>query len=89
MPFAWMLSLAANRAYSRRVVGAGSEEFRRVFHSFLYLAAGVAIVSYSLRFDLARGFVLAALPLALALDLVGPLQRRQMAPPAPRPKAGR
>jgi exopolysaccharide biosynthesis polyprenyl glycosylphosphotransferase len=69
LPIAWVSLLALNRGYEGRFVGVGSAEFQRLFHAFLHLTALVAFTSFALRADLSRGFVLVALPLALALDL--------------------
>jgi exopolysaccharide biosynthesis polyprenyl glycosylphosphotransferase len=71
MPPAWVAVVAMNRAYEGRFVGAGPAEFDRLFKAFLYLTALVAIGSYASHVDIARGFVVVALPTALVLDLVG------------------
>jgi exopolysaccharide biosynthesis polyprenyl glycosylphosphotransferase len=70
-PVAWVAVVAVNRAYEGRYVGAGPAEFDRLFKAFLYLTALVAIGSYATQIDVARGFVVIALPLALVFDLVG------------------
>jgi exopolysaccharide biosynthesis polyprenyl glycosylphosphotransferase len=70
LPVAWVCLVAVNRGYENRFVGVGSAEFQRIFHAFLHLTALVAIISYALRAEVARGFILLALPLALGLDLV-------------------
>jgi exopolysaccharide biosynthesis polyprenyl glycosylphosphotransferase len=71
MPLAWVAILALNRAYEARVVGVGPTEFERVFRSFLHLSVLTGFVAYAFKQDIARGFIVVALPLALALDLVG------------------
>jgi exopolysaccharide biosynthesis polyprenyl glycosylphosphotransferase len=71
IPLAWVGVLWLNHAYAGRFVGAGPAEFDRLLKAFLYLTAAVAIGSYATRLDVARGFVVAALPLALVIDLVG------------------
>lgn len=71
LPVAWVCSIAANRGYEGRFVGAGSEEFSRTFHACLYLMVAVSIASFLTHADLARGYVLGALPLAAATGLVG------------------
>jgi len=70
-PLAWVAVVALNRAYEARYVGAGPAEFDRLFKAFLYLTALVAIGSYATHIDVARGFVVIALPLALVFDLIG------------------
>lgn len=71
IPLVWVCVVALNRAYEGRFVGAGAAEFDRLFKAFLYLTAVVAIGSYATHADIARGFVVVALPLALVLDLIG------------------
>jgi exopolysaccharide biosynthesis polyprenyl glycosylphosphotransferase len=44
------------------VIGLGSEEFRRIINSAISLTAAIAIVSYAIKADFARGYVLIALP---------------------------
>jgi len=69
LPFLWCLSVALARGYDARIVGLGSEEFRRVFNAAVGLTAGIAILSYATGGDVARGYVVIALPCAAVLDL--------------------
>jgi exopolysaccharide biosynthesis polyprenyl glycosylphosphotransferase len=71
LPFLWCLSVALARGYDTRIVGLGSEEFRRVFNAAVGLTAGIAILSYATQGDVARGYVVIALPCAAVLDLAG------------------
>lgn len=71
LPLAWVAIVAFNRAYEGRYVGVGPAEFERVFRAFLHLIALVAIASYATKTEIARGFVVVALPLAVLLDLGG------------------
>ena len=50
--------LRATRAYDARVLGVGSEEYRRVARASVYFWGLVAIASYMTQFELSR-FVLA------------------------------
>ena len=70
IPVAWVGVVWLNRAYEGRFIGAGPAEFDRLLKAFLYLTALVAMGSYLTRADIARGFVVLALPLALVIDLV-------------------
>jgi FlaA1/EpsC-like NDP-sugar epimerase len=70
LPFLWWLSVALARGYDERIVGLGSDEFRRVFNAAVSLTAAIAIISYATRGDVARSYVLIALPCATALDLM-------------------
>jgi exopolysaccharide biosynthesis polyprenyl glycosylphosphotransferase len=69
LPLAWLASVALAGGYDARFIGVGSDEFRRVINAGLGLTAGLAILAYAVKFDLARGYVLVALPWATALDL--------------------
>lgn len=69
-PFLMVAVLAANRAYERRHLYVGTEEYQRVIRAGLWLIAGLAIVSYALEIPLARGWVLVALPAATLACLV-------------------
>ena len=71
MPVAWVSVVALNRAYEGRFIGAGQAEFDRIMRAFLHLTALVALSSYASHVDIARGFVVVALPLALVIDMVG------------------
>ena len=71
MPVAWVCIVALNRAYEGRFIGAGQAEFDRIMRAFLHLTALVALGSYASHVDIARGFVVVALPLALVIDMVG------------------
>lgn len=59
------------RGYEPRFFGVGSDEFRRVLGVGVYLTAMVANLSYATKAEVARGYVLVALPLLVALDLSG------------------
>jgi len=78
-PFAWLAALALAHAYDRRFLFAGSDEYQRVFRAGLGLTAGLALVSYSFNTPLARGYVVIAIPVAVAAGLVSRyLQRRHL-----------
>src|ERR1035437_9132833 len=59
---AWMLILRIHGAYDHRLLGHGPEEYKAVATASVRLFAVVAVVSYLLRLDLARGYVAMALP---------------------------
>ncbi|MEZ0074729.1 sugar transferase [Planotetraspora sp. GP83] len=67
---AWLLSLQQMRCYDGRVLGHGSDEYRRVATGSLHVAAFVAIGCYVLDLPLARGFVALAWPAGTA-GLIG------------------
>jgi exopolysaccharide biosynthesis polyprenyl glycosylphosphotransferase len=68
-PLGFVGVLAANRAYERRHLFVGTDEYQRVLRAGLWLIAGAAIGSYALDIPLARGWLLAALPVATAACL--------------------
>ena len=63
----WMALLAYSRVYESRMLGIGTEEFRRVTAATFRTFGAVAIVSYLLKLEIARGFVAVALPVGFLL----------------------
>lgn len=61
----WWIMLGAWNSRQSRILGAGPDEYKRVAAASLWLFGLVAIVSYVLRFDTARGYVGVALPAGL------------------------
>lgn len=74
----WWLALLLNRCYESRFLGAGPEEYRRVAAASFRLAAVVAMVSFALHLELARGFVAIAFPAGMALLLAGRYGARRL-----------
>ncbi len=70
LPVLWWGAVALAGGYDSRIVGGGTEEFQRVLRAGVSLTAAVAIFSYAAKLDLARGYVVLALPSLTALDLV-------------------
>ncbi|MBG0561575.1 sugar transferase [Actinoplanes aureus] len=66
LPVALLVVLAICRAYERRYLFVGSDEYQRVIRGGVGLIAGTSVVSYALDLDLARSYVLVALPVAIA-----------------------
>jgi exopolysaccharide biosynthesis polyprenyl glycosylphosphotransferase len=64
LPLALVCFLAMNRAYEHRFLFVGTDEYQRVIRAGLALTATAAIVSYALEIQLARSYVLVALPAA-------------------------
>jgi exopolysaccharide biosynthesis polyprenyl glycosylphosphotransferase len=69
LPIVWVLAMLVARSYEPRFLWTGPEEFRRVFFAATLQLAVVGTVSWAFRLDVARGFVVLALPLATALTL--------------------
>ena len=70
LPVALLFVLAVGRAYERRYLFVGTDEYQRVIRGGVGLIAGASVVSYALDLDLARSYVLVALPTAIAAVLV-------------------
>ena len=62
LPLIWIAWVGMAGGYDPRLIGLGSEEFRRIINAAFSLTAAIAIVSYAVKVDLARGYVLIALP---------------------------
>ena len=73
----WVGLLAAFHCYESRLLGVGTEEFRRVMAATFALFGVLAAVSYLGKFEITRGFVVVALPLGVVLLLLGRLLTRQ------------
>jgi exopolysaccharide biosynthesis polyprenyl glycosylphosphotransferase len=69
LPLLLLASLTLNRAYERRFLFVGTDEYQRVLRAGLAMTAMTAIVSYAFEFELARGYVALALPLATAISV--------------------
>ena len=66
----WTASVTLAGGYDPRFIGVGSDEFRKVLNAAVSLTAGIAVISYAFKFDLARSYVVLALPSATAFDLM-------------------
>jgi exopolysaccharide biosynthesis polyprenyl glycosylphosphotransferase len=77
MPVLWLTALVLAGAYDTRFIGLGSDEFRRIVQAGVYLAAAVYVVADATKTDLARGYVLVALPSMTILDLLARFGRRK------------
>jgi exopolysaccharide biosynthesis polyprenyl glycosylphosphotransferase len=69
LPVAWWMSVLLAGGYDARFIGLGSDEFRRILSAAVNLTAGLAVVSYAAKLDLARGYMAIALPSVTVLDL--------------------
>ncbi len=71
LPLLWLPSMALAGGYDSRFIGVGSDEFRKVVNVGVCLIAAVAMLAYGTKADLARGYVVIALPSATLFDLFG------------------
>ena len=70
LPVLWVASVALAGGYDQRFIGVGSDEFRKILNAAVSLTAVLAICSYAVKFELARGYVVLALPVTAAFDLL-------------------
>ena len=77
LPVVWSLAMLVARAYEQRFLWVGPDEFRRVVTASVSLLAGLGTVSWAFQLELARGFVVLALPMATFLTLVQRYLQRQ------------
>jgi exopolysaccharide biosynthesis polyprenyl glycosylphosphotransferase len=70
LPVLLLAVLAVSRAYERRFLFVGTDEYQRVFRGGVGLIAGAALISYALNLDVARSYVLAALPTAIVSSVM-------------------
>jgi exopolysaccharide biosynthesis polyprenyl glycosylphosphotransferase len=69
LPVAWWMSVLLAGGYDTRIIGLGSDEFRRILSAAVNLTAGLAVASYAAKLDLAREYMAIALPSATVMDL--------------------
>jgi exopolysaccharide biosynthesis polyprenyl glycosylphosphotransferase len=70
LPLLWVATLSVGRAYEPRFIGVGWEEFHRVLRSGVVMIAIVATAAYATKTEIARGYVVIALPLGTVLTWV-------------------
>ena len=67
LPLLWLAAMAAARGYESRFLSVGFEEFHRVLAAAVAVIATVATASWATKAEIARGYVLVALPMATVL----------------------
>jgi exopolysaccharide biosynthesis polyprenyl glycosylphosphotransferase len=78
--FVWALVLAICHTRAQQVIGAGPEEFRRVWTATLWVFGVIAVISTLFKLEIARGYLAIAFPLGLlALSVNRHLARRYVA----------
>ncbi|TCN42806.1 exopolysaccharide biosynthesis polyprenyl glycosylphosphotransferase [Kribbella orskensis] len=70
LPLAWVGVVALSKGYDSRYFGAGPDEFRSLLRSGVGLTAAVALASYATKTEIARGFVVLAIPVIVGTALV-------------------
>jgi exopolysaccharide biosynthesis polyprenyl glycosylphosphotransferase len=70
LPVIWLCIVALTGGYDSRFIGVGTDEFRRVLNAGVTLTAAVAILAYATKTDIARSYVVIALPCLTLFDLL-------------------
>jgi exopolysaccharide biosynthesis polyprenyl glycosylphosphotransferase len=78
LPAAWLGVLALTHAYEKRRLFVGGDEYQRVIRAGVRLTVGMALASYLLSAELARGYLLITLVLTTALTLLGRFVLRRL-----------
>jgi exopolysaccharide biosynthesis polyprenyl glycosylphosphotransferase len=71
LPVVWPLLLAVSGAYSERVFGTGSDEYRRVGRAGFVLLATASFLAYVAALNLSRTFVVVVIPALTFATLAG------------------
>jgi exopolysaccharide biosynthesis polyprenyl glycosylphosphotransferase len=77
LPVLWLLTLGLAGGYDARFIGVGSDEFRRVLNAGISLIAVVAIAAYATKLDVARGYVVVAIPCLTVLGVLARFRLRK------------
>lgn len=70
LPLIWIAAVAIAQGYVGQDLGSGNEEYRNVIRAGIGLVGSAAAISYIFKLDIARGFVVFAIPVACLLSLV-------------------
>lgn len=73
----WMVALKIHGSRSDRVIGHGAAEYKLVLNAGIRLFGLVAIIAFLLKVDLARGYILMALPIGTLVLLASRWMWRQ------------
>jgi exopolysaccharide biosynthesis polyprenyl glycosylphosphotransferase len=73
----WVAGLGLSGGYDVRFLGAGSDEFRKVFRTGLTLLAVAGFLSWAFRADVSRGYLFIAVSGMTALDMAARQLRRR------------
>jgi exopolysaccharide biosynthesis polyprenyl glycosylphosphotransferase len=74
----WMLALSINHSRSPRIIGSGAEEYRRVWVATAAVFGGIAIISMLFKLEIARGYLMIALPAGIVFLGLGRLIARRI-----------
>jgi exopolysaccharide biosynthesis polyprenyl glycosylphosphotransferase len=68
---AWLVTMTLAGSYDSHYIAAGAEQYRRVLNGGVWLLAAVAFLSFALKAEVSRVFVLVSIPLATVLTIGG------------------
>lgn len=74
----WLAALSINHSRSPRIIGTGAEEYRRVVLATLAVFGGVSIISMLFKLEIARGYLVIALPAGIAFLILFRYVARQV-----------
>jgi len=77
LPIVWWVMLEMWDSRVSRILGAGFEEYKRVFAASLWLFGAIAIFSYAFQIEVARGYVAIAFPIGVIGLVLGRWVLRQ------------
>jgi exopolysaccharide biosynthesis polyprenyl glycosylphosphotransferase len=77
LPVMWVTMLSIFGAYDERIIGTGSDEFRKVLNAGWSLTAGLALLSYALHTELSRAYLLISMVAATVFDLLARYKLRK------------
>lgn len=66
----WIAALWINHSRSIRIIGSGAEEYRRVWVGTISVFGAIAIISMLFKLEIARGYLMVALPVGAVLLLL-------------------
>ena len=70
LPVLWVIAVWLAGGYDARLIGTGSDEFRKILNAGVGLTAVIAFFSYAVNLDLSRAYVLIVFPCVTLLDLI-------------------
>jgi exopolysaccharide biosynthesis polyprenyl glycosylphosphotransferase len=70
LPLAWVAGVALSKGYDARYFAAGPDELRSLLRAGVGLTAAIAILSYATKSEIARGFVVLAIPVTVLAALI-------------------
>lgn len=70
LPLAWAGAIALHRGYDPRLLFVGGDEYQRLLRAGLSLTAAVAVASYSLDAEVARRYLIVAMPTMTGLGFL-------------------